>query len=277
MSKEFLKISEFAALSGISRKLLIFYDKIGILHPQVIDHENGYRYYSYRQIDVASVIVSLREAGMPLDDIRNYLADKSPRRLIDILGQQEDILDRQIQKLSQIKGMIRARIEQTQKGIKVDGTSIRIERQSIENCFLGTKLPDDYDLADGWTYLPEFYTECKKHNIQVGFTVGTMVTQENLEKNLWDHPSHYFYRLPNGQYPIYVTKPEGNYVVGTNYTDYGQVASLYEKLLRYIKSNNLQISGNAYEEYLIDEISENNPEHYLLQIAIQISALTTST
>ena len=32
-----LKISEFAALSGISRQLLIYYDNQGILHPKQVD------------------------------------------------------------------------------------------------------------------------------------------------------------------------------------------------------------------------------------------------
>ena len=111
--ERFLKISEFAALSGISRKLLIFYDKNDILHPKHIDPENGYRYYSYRQIDTASVITSFREAGMSLDCIRQYLADKSPENLIRTLTAHERDLDRQIRKLVQIKEMIRARTEQT--------------------------------------------------------------------------------------------------------------------------------------------------------------------
>lgn len=270
MAKELLKISEFAELSGISRKLLIFYDNNGILHPQKVDKENEYRYYSYRQIDTASVIVSLREAGVPLDTIREYLLKKSPKNLIALLSEQECILDRQIQKLCQIKDMVQSKIEQTGKGLSAKAGSIFTESQSAENLFLGKSLPDNYVLGDGWAYLPDFYAACKAQNIQPGFTVGTMVLHKNLTQGLWNKPNYYFCRLPNGQYQPFFTKPAGNYLLGTDYADYGQVGRLYKKMLRYIKNNQLYICGNAYEEYLVDEIAEGNPERYLLQIAIQI-------
>lgn len=270
MGKELLKISEFSKLSGISRKLLIFYDNHGLLHPEMIDETNGYRYYSYRQIDTASVIVSLREAGMSLPDIKEYLNKKSPELLIDILGEQAGLLDQQIRKLHQIQEMIQFRIKQTQKGLRSNTPSIRIEPQAAENIFLGPTLPDDYDLTDGWTHLPAFYAKCQEQDIQLGYTVGTMVSKKNLLKKRWDKPSHYYYRLSQENYPMYQLKPAGNYVVGTMYADYGETDPLYQELLQYIEKNRLEIAGNAYEEYLIDEIAEKNSGNYLLQIAIQI-------
>ncbi|MDU5333116.1 MerR family transcriptional regulator [Enterococcus sp.] len=182
--REWLKISEFSKLSGISRKLLIFYDNHGLLHPERIDESNGYRYYSYRQIDTASVIVSLREAGMSLSDIKDYLNKKSPELLIDLLGEQAGMLNRQIRKLHQIQEMIQFRIQQTQKGLKSEIPSIWIEQQAAENIFLGPTLPDDYDFTDGWTHLPAFYAKCQEQDIQLGYTVGTMISKTNLLKNV---------------------------------------------------------------------------------------------
>ena len=89
-----LKISEFSSLSGISRQLLIYYDNEGILHPEQVDPENGYRYYSYRQLPSASVIVSLRQAGMSLECIRNYLLERSPERLMTLFQEQEHNLEK---------------------------------------------------------------------------------------------------------------------------------------------------------------------------------------
>lgn len=271
MPKGLLKISEFAALSGISRKLLIFYDNNDILHPHMIDSMNGYRYYSYRQIDTASVIVSLRKTGMSLDSIREYLARRSPENLIQTLEAQEQVLEQQIIRLEQIKGMIQDRTRKTRRGMEEEVGAIRVECQPEENLFLGPQLPKEYDLDAGWTFLPEFFSECQKENIQLGFIIGTMVTKANLLSGVWKTPDHYFYQLPKGLYPEYTIKPQGRYVVGTEYADFGQTACLYHKLLYYIEENQLKISGNAYEEYLIDEIAEADPSHYKLQIAIQIS------
>ena len=47
--KELVKISQMAALNGISRQTLILYDKNGLLKPAYVS-ELGYRYYSIGQI-----------------------------------------------------------------------------------------------------------------------------------------------------------------------------------------------------------------------------------
>lgn len=268
--KDFLKISEFAALSGISRKLLIFYDNHGILQPSKIDPENGYRYYSYRQIDTASVIVSFREAGMSLESIRDYIGTRSPQKLLEQLERQEESLEQQIQRLQKIRSMVASRMEQTKHGLQVDAEKISVELRPEENLFLGPELPDDYKLSGGWNYLPDFYAGCASHEIQFGFTVGTMVNYDKLQNHLWSKPSNYYYRLPQNQYPAFYQKPQGYYIVGTEYTDYGHTDTLYRKLFDYVEEHHLKICGNAYEEYLIDEIGEKDPSAYLLQIAIQV-------
>lgn len=41
-------IGQFAAIHGIHKKTLMWYDQVGLLSPAFVG-ENGYRYYSYRQ------------------------------------------------------------------------------------------------------------------------------------------------------------------------------------------------------------------------------------
>ena len=125
-------------------------------------------------------------------------------------------------------------------------------------------LPEKYDLLDGWDYLPEFYAACVENGIQLGFTVGTLVERDNLERRLWSKPARYFYRLPQSGYPGYYTKPQGMYVVGTEFADYGHTDALYQKLFSYMEEHDLVICGNAYEEYLIDEVAEEDASAYLL-------------
>lgn len=153
--------------------------------------------------------------------------------------------------------------------MKIECPSIKVKRQEAENLFLGPKLPEDYDLSDGCKYLPTFYARCQEHNLQLGHTVGTMVSKENLLAKRWDKPNHY-YRLSQENYPLYQLKPAGNYVVGTMYANYGETDALYQEMLQYIQEKNLKTKRNAYEVYLIDKIAEKNGENYLLQIAIQI-------
>lgn len=44
-----LTIGQFAALHGINKKTLMWYDEIGLFWPASINPENGYRCYNYHQ------------------------------------------------------------------------------------------------------------------------------------------------------------------------------------------------------------------------------------
>lgn len=45
-----LSIGEFSKVCGVSTKTLRYYDEIGLIHPDEINPENGYRYYSIGQL-----------------------------------------------------------------------------------------------------------------------------------------------------------------------------------------------------------------------------------
>lgn len=79
MSRLF-KISDYADYHGISRRTLIYYDQINLLHPYQID-DNGYRFYSEKQNTEVSAILTLKELGVPLTKIRGILAERNPRLL----------------------------------------------------------------------------------------------------------------------------------------------------------------------------------------------------
>jgi DNA-binding transcriptional MerR regulator len=74
-------IGEFAAASRLSLKALRLYDENGLLPAARVDPDSGYRYYRLQQLGDATTIRLLRRAGMPLAEIRAFLADPSPARL----------------------------------------------------------------------------------------------------------------------------------------------------------------------------------------------------
>lgn len=61
-------ISEMAGIFGVSRQTLIYYDRIGLFHPAVVN-EKGYRLYSPTQIPLLRLICMLRDFGIELDEV----------------------------------------------------------------------------------------------------------------------------------------------------------------------------------------------------------------
>ena len=69
-----VSIGAFARLSRLSPKALRLYDELGLLVPDQVDAETGYRWYADTQLDQARVVASLRRIRVPLARIREMLA-----------------------------------------------------------------------------------------------------------------------------------------------------------------------------------------------------------
>ncbi|WP_235693947.1 MerR family transcriptional regulator [Clostridioides difficile] len=88
MEKQYFTTGEFAKLCGISKQTLIFYDKIGIFSPEYKD-KNNYRYYSVYQYDTLDILQSLREIGMSLEEIKEYIQNRTPQLCVKMLKEEE--------------------------------------------------------------------------------------------------------------------------------------------------------------------------------------------
>lgn len=113
------KIGEFAAISGVSRKMLRHYEQLGLLKPAHTDRFTGYRYYTLEQLEPIQRIHTLRGAGFTLrqvgDVIESDLSTADFRALL--LQKRRELADKQ----KQISGNL-ARLEQHLIHIETEDT-----------------------------------------------------------------------------------------------------------------------------------------------------------
>ncbi len=69
---------QFAELCGVKKQTLFHYDDIGLLKPARVD-DNGYRRYTHAQYQDYLLISCLKEAGMSLAEIKDYLEEDDPQ------------------------------------------------------------------------------------------------------------------------------------------------------------------------------------------------------
>lgn len=69
-------VGEFARLAQVSKRLLRFYDEIGLLNPIHTDPSTGYRFYSAEQMSRLNRILTLKDFGLSLEQIRWMLSDQ---------------------------------------------------------------------------------------------------------------------------------------------------------------------------------------------------------
>ena len=68
-----LTIGEFSNICKVSTKTLRYYAKIGLLLPDKISPENGYRYYSIDQLETMLFIERLKSYNFSLEEIKVIL------------------------------------------------------------------------------------------------------------------------------------------------------------------------------------------------------------
>lgn len=66
---------KFSRMARVSKRTLRYYDSIDLFKPVKVDSETGIRYYSAEQFADLNRIISLKELGLTLDQIRQMLAD----------------------------------------------------------------------------------------------------------------------------------------------------------------------------------------------------------
>ena len=79
--EELLSIGDFSAQCGLSSKMLRSYAAAGLLVPAAVDSSSGYRYYSIEQLHQAQIISLLRQAGIAVDSIAQFLQDPNASQL----------------------------------------------------------------------------------------------------------------------------------------------------------------------------------------------------
>ena len=74
-----LSIGEFSNICQVSTKTLRYYAEIGLILPDEINPENGYRYYSIEQLKRMLFINRLKSYNFSLEEIRAILDAKKPQ------------------------------------------------------------------------------------------------------------------------------------------------------------------------------------------------------
>ena len=263
-----MSISEVARLARISRTALIHYDHIGLVTP-VSRGENNYRYYSHTQITLTNLISTMQSLGISLKEIAEIKDIRTPERILELLSHQDELIGDEIKRLERSKKLVDTLRRMLKMGLAADENIVEARREEEEEIFMGPRI----DYSGGYTVEEatlDFYKFCESQNpdMDMNYPVWAMFKEERIKKRDWRWPDRFYFWMPGAP----DRKPAGLYAVGLGRGYYGHTDGLYEKILRFIDGNGYRICGPSWEMYPINEISEPNPDNYLIKIAIEIEA-----
>lgn len=257
-----MQIKEFSALTGIKRENLRYYDQIGLLSPE-FRGENGYRYYTRNQLTTAYLIISLREIGIGIEEIKRYIDIRTPEEMFTLFSSQKKHILTEIKKLKRILEVMQLYVDMAEEAIKYKENSINIEYKKKEPIFLGPIASKDSSNGSAIS----FYNFAYENGIDIGYPLGAIISKEDIEAGTPLYVTQYYFKAINEQNSY---KPEGKYAVFYGRCAYGESDDLYEKLYKFIKENNLRICSDAYEEYPLNELSTKDENQYCVKIEIMV-------
>ena len=259
-------ISEFAKLSRTTRDTLLHYDKIGLLSPRSRGG-NNYRFYSSRQLVVVNVIRTLQGLGLTLAEIADIRDNRTPEMINGLFAQQIEKIDDKIESWIRARKLLFAFQKNIDSVMDADEKEIAILFKPAEAVVMG-ELNDYSRGRNAYDALLSFYHEIdeKYPEIDMNYPVWGFFSGERIKNGDWVWPDRYYLYNPEG----HDRKPAALYAVGYARGGYGQSDELYRRMTAYIDGNGFEISGNAYEEYPLNEICVSDPGNYLIRVMIAV-------
>lgn len=263
-----LTIGQFAAMHGINKKTLMWYDEIGLFKPAAIHSENGYRYYSYHQSSLLETILLLRELDVSINEIQNFIKNRSAANLKSLLEAKIAELERNITHLQAVKSTLYSHHQNMITLLTMDLSQICIIEKKARYLITIdiTKDISFEEEVERITAETENYHLGRLHNA----SYGSMIPVTSLQNGNFDDYTKLFIEIPFLTQKIGLhIQPEGTYLKAFHKGEWDKLPLRYQEILDYAKAQGWTLSGFSYEmginENVIDRI-----EDYIVQIEIPI-------
>ncbi|MEG1458780.1 MAG: MerR family transcriptional regulator [Acetivibrio sp.] len=265
---KYLTTGEFAKIMNVTKNTLFHYDKIGLFSPE-IKLQNEYRYYSFYQMEIFDVILILKDLGMSLADIKNYIDNRSMESILELLDKEEEIILGKIKKLKKQKIWIQEQRKNMKELYKINLHQVSIQEIPEQYYFLEhSESTDDLDFS---FKIGEMLKKYNTAGLSAGYKVGYLQYNENIANgNYLDCHDVILVMKQKSDGFDYKTLQGGTYVTAYHLGHWNQIGETYEKIKAYIKSRHLHVDTRYFEISVVDKLLVEEYEDYVTQILVQI-------
>jgi DNA-binding transcriptional MerR regulator len=245
-----LPIGDFARATHLSVKTLRFYHQSGLLAPDEIDSNTGYRRYGIEQIPTAQVIRRFRDLEMPLEEIRAVISAPDIATRNEIIAAHMRRLETGLARTQRAVASLRDLLEHPD-------APVAIAHRTVE-ATMTAAISELVDVKDAMTWyqgaLGELYATLSAQGIEPSATAGGIFSNE-------------LFTLERGGATVFVpcsreVRPMGR--VGPLVVPAVELATTvhmgahhgidreYGSLAKYVTEHALAVDGPIREYYLID-------------------------
>lgn len=265
------QIGDMAKLFHLSVGTLRHYEKLGLLTPEYIDPETGYRYYSTGQFESLNTIRYLRVLDTPLEQIADFLKNRDVEQIQALLRQQKEAVVRKRRELESIEKKIDRRLRQLEDAVASQLDTIRFVTYSARRI---TWLHDPlsvHSYLDLEVPIRQLESNQKDTLVFLG-KVGVGITREHLIDQEYQTYDMVFMLLdPEDQFEGEAAViPEETCVTLRFCGSHGDAPAQYRKLADFIEKHDLEITGFSKEITMIDYDITQDRDRFVTEIQIPI-------
>ncbi|MDE6619834.1 MAG: MerR family transcriptional regulator [Lachnospiraceae bacterium] len=242
-----LTIGQFAALHGINKKTLMWYDEIGLFKPAAINPDNGYRCYNYYQSPILETILLLRELDVSITEIQNFMINRSAENLKCLLDEKIAELDMQIMHLQAVRKTVSNHRQNMNTLLTMDLSEISIVEKE-KRCLVTV------DIDQNVTFEKEVeLITAQTSKYQLGrlhdASYGSMIPIESILSGKFDDYTKLFIEipLPDHKSGLHI-QPKGKYLKAFHKGSWDTIPLRYQEILTYAHREGLTMCGYSYEK-----------------------------
>lgn len=264
-------IGDVAKLFHLSVSSLRHYEAAGLLQPEWVDPQTGYRYYSTRQFEVLNTIRYLRALDMPLPEIADFLRDRDVGRMEEKLRLQRETVIRKQQELRRIERKIENRLQQlhTAQTRPLDTVEL-VEAAACRIVWMESSMKIEGYL-DMETWIRKLDSSDVEAVVFLG-KVGVSLSGEHLRQGRYTPYDGIFLVLDDeDNYNGEVQQLPQALCVRIRFRgSHAQAPEQYEKLTAYIAAHQMEVAGFSREITMIDYGLTNDLQKFVTEISIPV-------
>ena len=268
--ENYLTTGEFASLCGVKKDTIFHYDDIDLLKPDYIA-ENGYRYYSPKQVMVFEIITALKAVGMSLSEIQRYSANQNSEEFLHLLKAKRAQLIQTQRQLSQTREFVDDTIDIVSNSLATALDEVRIVSCKEENLVI-TKTPSEDDMNNRtyWITLDELSQYCSSLKVGNVFPIGEIVKKDKFLSGSYRSDFYCSKPIRKVKSERVITKLAGRYAVIYVRGSYKHLEAAYEKMRLYIEQNQLTVVTDVFQQDQVYQFSNTRADDYLMKISVGI-------
>ncbi|BES65044.1 helix-turn-helix domain-containing protein [Gottschalkiaceae bacterium SANA] len=249
-----LSIGKMAKLNQVTVQTLRYYEKIGLLAPDLVDSETGYRYYHINQCARLDMIQYMKCLGMSLESIKHHFDQRDIQEFSVMLEEHEAWINTKIEELTTMKAAAKQYQENIGRYVNApENGVIQLEHMNERRIFSYDAGVNFYESGmDTWEYMIRGLKNqiTIAHLPMVKFcNVGSILRKSHLaERKYYSTEIFIFVNEPNETTEVL---PGGVYLT-VHCDDFYREQEFGNRLLDYAQEHDYEIIG----DYICEVVTE---------------------